>query len=141
MSPRRAISPGRSYPRGKKALDAAIYTTSRAMAPPEQAMRQKTAERMDGTSTCASLEPSALHIRKSTAERPPVLLTLDQSPLCQPPLEASQFSHYPPANVAAEEVWISKQQQEIPKSVRWLTIVVPYTHLLRAWAFHSAEHR
>ncbi|ESU40000.1 Alpha/beta hydrolase, partial [Giardia duodenalis] len=72
--------------------------------PPEQMTRQKAAERMDGTSTCAPLGPSALHVQKSTAERPPVLLTLDHYPLCQPPLEASQFSRYPPVDIAAEEV-------------------------------------
>ncbi|ESU40260.1 Alpha/beta hydrolase, partial [Giardia duodenalis] len=44
----------------------------------EQTAYQKAAERMDGTSTCAPLGPSALHVQKSTAERPPVLLTLDQ---------------------------------------------------------------
>ena len=70
----------------------------------EQTAYQKAAERMDGTSTLAPLGPSALHVRKSTAERPSVLLTLDQSPLCQPPLEAFQFSRYPPIDIAAEEV-------------------------------------
>ncbi|ESU40474.1 Alpha/beta hydrolase, partial [Giardia duodenalis] len=69
-----------------------------------------------------------------------VLITLDQSPLCQSPLEASQFSHYPPIDIAAEEVWISKQQQEILRSVHWLTIVVPCTPL-RTGRHHSAEHR
>ena len=33
-----------------------------------------------------------------------MILALDQYPLCQPPLEAFQFSRYPPIDIAAEEV-------------------------------------
>ena len=75
-----------------------------AMVLSEQATRQKAAVRMDVLAHVRPSDPSAFHVRKSTTERPPVLLTLDQYPLCQPPLEASQFSRYPPIDIAAEEV-------------------------------------
>ena len=70
MSPRRAISPGRSCPRGKKAFDAAIYTQTGLWRPLSRRHGRRQRCAWTVLAHVRPSDPSAFRVWKSAAERP-----------------------------------------------------------------------